>query len=234
MKRWEKYSAFLESGDWHCHTRYTDGRNTVAEMCRQAGSNGLKLIAFTEHVRKTLTYDFDKLVQDVKRARNNHPGMEILVGCEAKVLDSSGSLDVDEGTLDKCDIVLATFHSFPHTPLNESGTFDRRRLLSPSSHGRLPSREELEKALAGMISNPLVDIWIHPITFFQKCPMCEKDIRQMVELCIKNKVLIEDNMKPRYRSPHFINYCRKAGARIAIGSDAHSVEDLRVLETGKQ
>jgi putative hydrolase len=41
MKKWEKYSKDLETGDWHCHTKYTDGRNTVMEMCRQAQKNGL-------------------------------------------------------------------------------------------------------------------------------------------------------------------------------------------------
>ena len=207
MKKWQNYSKHLCTGDWHCHTRYTDGRNTVMEMCRQAEKNGLELIAFTEHVRRELTYDFGRLVKDVKSARKNHPKLKILVGCEAKVLDMQGSLDASEETLGKCEIVLATFHSFPHS-----------------------GKEEFELALRNMLSNPAVDIWTHPITFFQKCPLCKKDVHEIIEMCIKSNVLIEDNKKPVYRSPNFIDACRKMGAKTVAGSDAHGVEDLIILK----
>ena len=204
-KKWQRYAGYLDRGDWHTHTKYTDGRNTVTEMCRQAERNGLELIAFTEHVRKSLTYDFGRLVKDVEAARKRFK-LKILVGCETKVLDKDGNLDVSPETLKRCDIVLATFHSFPH------------------SHKR-----ELESALASMLGNPEVDIWTHPITFFQKCPLCEKDVHKIISLCKKNSVLIENNVRPRYRSPRLIDACRKMGAKIATGSDAHGVEDLLIL-----
>jgi putative hydrolase len=206
MKKWEKYSDYLETGDWHSHTMYTDGRNTVMEMCRQARKNGLRLIAFTEHVRKSLSYNFDDLVRDVTDARKKYPNLKILVGCEAKVLDSHGTLDVSEDVLAKCDIVLGTFHSFP-------------------AAGKI----EMEDALRNMLENPGVDIWTHPITFFQKCPLCEKDVNEMISLCIKNNMLIENNIKARYSSPRFISVCRKMGAKIVTSSDAHGIEDLRLL-----
>ena len=207
MKKWERYSQYLEAGDWHCHTKYTDGRNTVAEMCRQAQKNGLELIAFTEHVRRSLSYDFDRLVADVKRARKGFPGLKILVGCEAKVLDARGSLDVSQETLRKCDIVLGTFHSFPSS-----------------------DKGELESGLRNMLKNPDVDIWTHPITFFQQCPLCEKDVYDIIRLCIKGNVLVENNTKPRYMSAKLIAECRKMGAKIVTASDAHGVEDLLILK----
>ena len=206
MKKWQKYSKHLQTGDWHCHTKYTDGRNTVMEMCRQAEKNGLELIAFTEHVRRKLSYDFDKLVKDISNARKKFPKLRILVGCEAKVLDPEGSLDVSQETLRKCDIVLATFHSFRHS--------DKR---------------EPESALKNMLNNPEVDIWTHPITFFQKCPLCYKDVYEIIRICIKNNVLVENNILPCYRSPNIIEACRKMGAKIVTGSDAHGTEDLRIL-----
>ncbi len=207
MTKWQKYSKYLDTGDWHCHTKYTDGRNSVMEMCRQADKNGLELIAFTEHVRKRLTYDFGRLVKDVKNARKKFPKLRILVGCEAKVLDREGRLDVSQETLKKCDIVLATFHSFPHS-----------------------DKKDLERALKNMLRNPDVDIWTHSITFFQKCPLCEKDVYEIIRLCIKNNVLIENNIRPRYKCPRLIEACRKMGAKIVTGSDAHGAEDLRILK----
>jgi len=211
MKKWQKYSGYMENGDWHCHTKYADGRNTVLEMCQQAKRNGLKLIAFTEHVRMDLSYDFGSLVKDIENARKKYPKMKILAGCETKVLDAEGNLDVSEEVLKKCDIVLATFHGFPNS-----------------------DKKELESALKNMLKRPEVDIWTHPITFFQKCPMCKKDVHKIIRLCVKNKVLIENNIKPRYSSPRLIEICRKMGAKIITGSDAHGTEDLRVLKEGSQ
>jgi len=234
MKGWERHSDFLGKGDWHVHTRYTDGRNTVAEMCRQAQKNGLRLIAFTEHVRKRLSYDFSRLESDVKRARKRYPDMRILLGCEAKVLDTEGNLDVSPDVAGKCEIILGTFHSFPL--LNE-GDNGLKAFPTPSVFSRLPSisgKERLEKALVNMLKNPDVDIWTHPLTFFQKCPMCEKDVARMIKLCIENKVLVEDNIRPRYRSPRLVDYCRRMGATIVKSSDAHGIEDLMILKEGNE
>jgi histidinol phosphatase-like PHP family hydrolase len=83
-----------------------------------------------------------------------------------------------------------------------------------------------------MLANPDVDVWTHPITFFQRCPTCEKDVLEIIRLCIKNKVLIEDNVRPRHRSPQLIETCRRMGATIVKGSDAHGTEDLLVLKEG--
>jgi len=207
MKKWQRYSRYLATGDWHCHTRYTDGRNTVMEMCGQAQKNGLELIAFTEHVRRKLSYDFSRLEADVEKARKKFPKLKILVGCEAKVLDARGSLDVSEETLRKCDIVLGTFHSFPST-----------------------DKMELESGLRNMLKNPDVDIWTHPITFFQQCPLCEKDVYDIIRLCIKGNVLVENNIKPRYRSPKLIAECRRMGAKTVTGSDAHGADELLILK----
>lgn len=232
MKRWERYSAYLEKGDWHCHTKYTDGRNTVNEMCRQAEKNGLKIIAFTEHVRKSLSYDFGRFLKDVDAARKRFPILKILAGCEAKVLDSEGNLDASREVLEQCDIVLGTFHSFPS--LNEGGFSPEGVSGRLPSSARLPSisgKEELEQALMNMLRNPEVDIWTHPITFFQKCPLCEKDVHEIIKMAMKSKVLIEDNLRPRYRSPGLIETCRRMGAGIAIGSDAHGKEDLRNMNS---
>ena len=108
MKRWHKYEYYLLKGDWHVHTNYTDGKNTVFEYCKQAEENGLELIAFTEHVRKKLDYDFDDFVAEVYSAKDKFD-LEILAGCEAKVLDSEGTLDVSDDILKECEIVLGVF-----------------------------------------------------------------------------------------------------------------------------
>lgn len=53
-----KYADLIPLGDWHLHTNYTDGENTVEEYCEQAVKNGLKLLVFSEHVRRELIYSY--------------------------------------------------------------------------------------------------------------------------------------------------------------------------------
>lgn len=206
IKRWEKWKRFLDEGDWHVHTSFTDGKNTIIEMCKQAKKNGLKLIAFTEHVRKNLTYDFSEFCNEIETARKKFPKLHILIGCEAKVINERGELDISKQEVERCDLLLASFHGFP-------------------------SKEKpvLWKALKNMIKNPNVDIWSHPSTFFERCCLTEKEIKEIVNLCIKHKVLIENNINHQYKMPRFIEFVKKIGAKTVTSSDAHSVKELRKI-----
>ena len=207
MKTWEKYKGYLETGDFHVHTDHTEGLSSVDELCEQAVMNGLKLIAFTEHVRKSLSYDYDALLADIKEARERYPGLVILSGCEAAVRDREGSLDVSEDVLAKADIVVASFHSFPY------------------GH-----KEDFLRALRGMLRNPRVDIWGHPATFLRNVDLTHKELEGIIMLCKERKVLIEDSLAQAYSTPPgFLEMARELGAATVRDSDAHSRDDLKRL-----
>ena len=204
-KGWERFSGFLHKGDWHVHTNYVEGENSIHEMCEQARDNGLKLIAFTEHVRRKLDYDFNKYVKEIEHAKKNFPGLKILIGCEAKVL-FDGGIDVSEEVAGRCDVVIASFHGFP------------------------PEEEEKIRALRTALRNPRMDIWGHPATFFRDTNPEAGQVRELIRLCIRNRVLIENSLCPKYRPPAvFLETARKIGAKTVISSDAHSVRELRKM-----
>ncbi|MCK5643166.1 MAG: PHP domain-containing protein [Gammaproteobacteria bacterium] len=208
MKNWEKYTDYLETGDFHVHTNYTENSHTINEMCEQAILNGLKLICFAEHVRRTISYDYDELLKDIERARVIYPKLKILAGCEAKVLDTSGSLDVSKEILSKAEILVASFHSF--------------------HYGR---KEEFMNALFGMLRNPRVDLWGHPATFLRNVDLQTPDLEKIINECKKRKVLIEDSLALPYQThTHFTDLARKLGATVIKNSDAHSRDDLKKVE----
>ena len=168
----------------------------------------LELIAFTEHVRRNLDYDFDDFVAEVYSAKDKFD-LEILAGCEAKVLDSEGTLDVSEEVLKECEVVLGAFHRF----------------------------EPIEKkayliALKNMLSNPDVDIWAHPTLFAKKnkFTLSTKDIRDISTLSLKYNVLIENNMKYNIPDRVFREIASNMGCKFVNGSDAHQVSELLKLE----
>ena len=206
VKNWEKYRQYLESGDFHLHTNYTHGENTVKEMCEQAILNNLKLVAFTEHVRREISYDYNAFLSDIEEARRLYPAIKILSGCEAAVRDTEGRIDVSSEILDKAEIVVASFHNFPY--------------------GR---KEDFLSAVHGLIKNPRVDIWAHPVTFLRNVDLTQDELEDIVRACIKNSVLIEDSLSPIYRAPEFISMAKRLGATIVRNSDAHDIYSMKRL-----
>lgn len=204
MKRWHKYEQYLLKGDWHVHTNYTDGKNTIFEYCEQAERNGLGLIAFTEHVRRNLDYNFADFISDVYAAKDKFD-LEILAGCEAKVLDCEGTLDISDDVLKKCEIVLGAFHRFE--PAEKAAYL---------------------MALKRMLANQDVDIWAHPTVFAKrnKFTLSIEDMYDISNLSLKYNVLIEKNMKYNVPDSAFQEVASKAGCKFVNGSDAHQVNEL--------
>ena len=105
------YEQYFKTGLWHVHTNYTDGKNSVDEICQYAIKEKYNLIAFTEHVRLNLNYDFEKYLNDIEIARKKYTDLIILNGVEAKILED-GSIDCSKDILNKVDIVLLAEHGF--------------------------------------------------------------------------------------------------------------------------
>jgi putative hydrolase len=203
-KRWKKYDAWLGLGDWHVHSAWSnDAQGPIVEYCRRARANGLKLIAFTEHVRRKIEFDYQKFCDDVEAARREFPDLIILKGCEAKVLNVAGEIDAPDHVLEQCDVVVGSFHSF----------------ADPSQY--VP-------ALCNMLRNPQVDIWGHPTLYCVKqgITLDQATLECVVDLCIAHNVLIEFNQKYRLPSAAMCDLVRRRLAKYVFGSDAHRVEDL--------
>lgn len=207
MKRWESLRQHIKTGEWHVHTNYTDGYNTVMEMCAQAQQNKLTLIAITEHVRKETMYEWESLKKEVEEARKRFPSMRILLGCEAKVLGTDGGLDIQESLKNGCDLLVGVFHGFP--------TNDKPSLL---------------QAARSMLKDPLLDVFGHPMTLLNRSnpPLTEGEILSLMDDCRKNGVLVE--ISSRYpSSPELTAAIEKSGALTVPGSDAHRTSEIRKL-----
>ncbi len=207
MKRWEPIRQHIKTGEWHVHTNYTDGYNTVMEMCEQAKKNGLTLMAIAEHVRKETLYEWDSLKKEVEEARKRFPKMKILLGCEAKVMGTDGELDINEPLKNECDLLVGVFHGFP--------TNDKHSLL---------------QAARNMLKDPLLDVFGHPMTLLNRStpPLTEPELLSLMEDCRKNNVLVE--ISSRYpSSPELTEAIKRSGALTVPGSDAHRTTEIRKI-----
>ena len=78
--------------DYHVHSTFSDGVNTVAENVDAAVRAGLRSVCLAEHVRASTSWlpDFVSAVGELR------PPAELTVrtGVEAKMLDMTGRLDL--------------------------------------------------------------------------------------------------------------------------------------------
>lgn len=204
MKIWKKYIDYLLEGEWHIHTSYTDGKNSVHEYCEKATELKIPLLAFTEHVRKNLNYDFNNFLNDIEKAREEFD-LIILSGCEAKVLQN-GELDVEEKILKDIDYPVFAFHSFP-------GDIDL-----------------YIESLKSVLRNKYVNTWAHPGIFLLRhnLEIPEKELIEIFGLMGRYGVLLEVNKKYKVPFRVWFDIAEKYNVKIVTGNDIHSIENLEI------
>lgn len=206
--------------DLHLHTTFTDGRSTILEMLRAAQGEGLRTVAFTEHVRRGIAW-FGDFREQVRRDRVAFPRLQVLVGIEAKALDCQGGLDADAALIAQADLVLGAFHNYP----DGQGGFQPATALSFEEAARL----EFEASWA-LLDHPEVDVLAHPGAmtrkFFGTFP--EAYLRRLVLKAARRGKAIELNGE--YNTPsqlaQLLSWCRKANAWVTLGSNAHHASEV--------
>ncbi|PIR06228.1 DNA polymerase III [Candidatus Jorgensenbacteria bacterium CG_4_10_14_0_8_um_filter_39_13] len=220
-------------GDLQVQTNWTDGVNSIEEMAKAAMAQGLEYIAITDHTKRLAMangLDEKRLLEQIKEIdrlnlkfnssideQNSKPVVsrvepfKILKGTECDIL-KDGSLDIKDEVLAKLDVVGVSIHSYFNLSKKEQ-------------------TERIKKA----ISNPNVDILFHPSgRIIQKREAYEFDIEEIIKTAQKTKTVLEVNAYPNrldLKDDH-IHLAIKAGVKIAIDSDAHSVTHLPYLEYG--
>ncbi len=207
MKTWHRYEHHTLSGEWHIHTTYTDGGNSVAEYCEVASDYGIPLLAFTEHVSIELTYDFNEFLEEIDSARSQYD-LIILSGCEAKVLPD-GSLNVSDSVIGEVDYPIFSFHSFPGDLAlfleSLERVFQDRRVNTWAHPGRLPVRQNLE-----------ID---------------SEALQAIMKQMKHNNILLEVNRRYGLPKNEWVEEAKRIGLNLFRGSDVHSIEGLEVSTT---
>jgi putative hydrolase len=200
------------------HTSWTDGEPQIGEVLARASECGLAGIAFTEHVRRETDW-FPQFAHEVHEAAAGFPRMLTYLGCETKAMDLNGALDVTEGILAECDIVLGVVHRFP----DGKGGYMDYKLMAPDEMAEL----ECELSL-GMIRNAPIDVLGHPGGMYQRRHGAypQKLFRAMMEATVKRGIAIEINSSYLVDMPGFLSLCEEINPIVSIGSDAHKLDEI--------
>lgn len=208
-------------GDLQIQTNWTDGENTIEECVEAAIKNGLEYIAITDHTKRlamTGGLDEKRLLEQMAAIKEiNHKlkvkgqKLKVLAGSEVDIL-KDGSLDIEDEVLEKLDVVGAAIHS----------------------HFNL-SREEQTKRMIKTMENKNVDIIFHPTgRIINKRPAYEIDMDEIIKAAKRTGTVLEIDAFPNRLDlkEEYVRKCVKAGVKMAIDSDAHSLAHMGYLEWG--
>lgn len=201
----------------HCHSTWSDGLNTIAEMAQMAIVQGLEYMVISDH-SKTAAYANGLSVESVKK---QHAEIDILneqlapfkifKGIESDIL-GDGSLDYPDEVLASFDVVIASIHS----NLNMD-------------------KEKATARIMTAIQNPYTSILGHPTgRLLLARKGYELDMAQIIDACSIHDVIIELNANPKRLDVDWI-YLKNmiaAGVRTAINPDAHSIAQIELTKYG--
>ena len=215
--------------DYHMHTDLTDGKDTVEEMHAAAVDCGLQAILFSEHARKSSGDWFGAFAERVRALPQED--CRAYVGTECKVDDFDGNIDTAPEIARHCDLIMVSVHRFP------DGHGGLREFKDVAADEAMDIEFRLSHAA---LDNPDVDIIGHPFGMtlkrYRKQPP-EDRWRRLIERAAKYNVAFDISGRYHPDPWQLITWCREAGTRITLGSDAHCVGEVgritRVLE-GKE
>jgi DNA polymerase (family 10) len=200
----------------HCHTLYSDGKNTIEEMARAAEALGMAYITITDHspsAHYAGGVSVDRLKEqwdEIARVQEG-VGVRILRGAESDIL-VDGALDYPDAVIEQLDVVIASVHA--------RFKLDRARMT-----------ERLVRAM-GL---PVFKIWGHALgrLLLTRDPI-DCDVPAVLDALASSRGAIELNGDP-YRldlPPQWIAPARERGIRFVVSVDAHSTQGMNVLPLG--
>lgn len=204
-------------GDTHTHTTWSDGHNSIEEMAVAARALGYEYIAVTDHsvglgIAHGLSEErLREQIEEIKDINRRLDGIHVLTGTEVDIR-ADGTLDFSDDVLSELDVVVAAVHS----ALGQD-------------------EEKMTQRVIHAISNPQVDILAHPTCRLlgEREPV-KIDMERVFHAAVESNTALEINAMPVRLDLSDIHAfrARELGVKLVIGTDAHSVEQLRVMRFG--
>ncbi|MBA2683018.1 MAG: DNA polymerase/3'-5' exonuclease PolX [Gemmatimonadaceae bacterium] len=204
-------------GVLHCHSDFSDGKATIAEMAEAARVLGWTYIGISDHSQSAFYAGGLKpeavIAQhaEIDLLNSRDLGIRILKGVEADIL-ADGQIDYDQLLLDRFDYVIASVHS----------RFSM-------------DRETMTARVLRALDDPHVTILGHPTgRLLLSREAYAIDMEAVIAKAAAKGVAIEINADP-HRLDLDWRHCQLAkslGCSFEIGPDAHSTRGLQNMEFG--
>ena len=207
-------------GDYHLHTRVSDGRTDIKGHVAAAKAKGLSEIAISDHSFCSLIYHVTE--KKLQRQRDEIAaldgcGVKIFQGIEGNILGDE--LDMSDDIIRGLDVLTAGFHRFI-TPTEMRG---ERSFYLTNGFG---SKSAKQKLIDGNTQNYISVIENYPIDIIahlgHRAPV---DIKSVCECAKRHGVYIELNAKHLDALEEGIDDAIASGVSFIVGTDSHSAKN---------
>ncbi|MGE5404402.1 MAG: PHP domain-containing protein, partial [Candidatus Saccharibacteria bacterium] len=220
-------------GDYHIHSNYSDGQESIKQIAEAAKMQGLEEVAITDHgpavlfsgVKNGLAYE--QIIEDIKRLQE--PPVKVLAGAEANIIDPNGMLDIPPNIYEELDVLICGLHpnTIPHRSAASYSMFARNYMRRLGSD-RNKTVNTNTKAVVGALDNNPVDILSHPGLYFKV------DLPEVARACVRNDVKFEINCGHHHPSLDDIRAASRVGVDFIVNSDAHHCWTVGKLQYGAE
>lgn len=199
--------------DFHIHSNYSDGSNSIEDIVRYSIEKGLKKIAITDHSQSLKIANglsIERLQQqwaEIDELRKKYPQITILKGSEVDI-KSDDSLDYPDEVLKQFDVVIASIHTHTTQDVTE-------KYLNVIKSGKAH--------ILGHLTGRMIN----------ERPGYKLNVEAILQACKQYNVAVEFNCQPMRLDVDdvIMKRCKQLGVKIAIGSDAHAKEQIVYAKT---
>jgi len=204
-------------GDLHCHTRATDGHDSLEAMVAAARKRGYEYLAITDHSRHLAVahgLDRKRLLEQARRIDKLNAQLDdivVLRSIEVDILED-GRLDLPDSVLGQLDLVVGAVHY----------------------KFNLGRKQQTERIIRAM-DNPHFNILAHPGgRLLNKRPSLDVDMEKLMQAARERGCFPELNAQPA-RLDLTDSDCmlaRELQLKVVISTDAHSTGNLDYMRFG--
>jgi DNA polymerase (family X) len=204
-------------GDFHVHTEWSDGHDTIEAMATAAKARGYKYMAITDHsVGRGIAHGLNEerlreQIAEIKEVGRKLKGIRLFTGIEVDIR-ADGVLDYPDELLSEIDVVVAAVHS---------------------AMGQ--DKDKMTKRIIRALENPHIDILAHPTCRLigEREPV-EVDLEEVFKAAVRTNTALEINAMPERLDLKDIHVLRakELGLKLVICTDSHRVGHLELIRFG--
>ena len=204
-------------GDLQMHTTGSDGKASLEEMARAGQALGYAYIAITDHsaylgmVQGLDAEALARQIDTIDALNDRLEGVRVLKSIEVDILED-GSLDLPDAILERLDLRICSIHS----------------------KFSLSQEKQTERIIRAM-DNPYFNILAHPTgRRIGERPPYALDMERVMTAALERDCYLEINAHPERLDLNeiYAKMAKEMGLKLAISTDAHSVNGLRNMRFG--
>ena len=213
--------------DRHVHSRFSDGEGTLAENIAAAEALGLQALTCVDHVR--FSTDWVPAYVEAVRAARACTAITLECGIEAKLLDTSGALDLPP-EIDGVDAIYAADHQ---VPLADGPHHPRQIAAEIESGDRDPGAviEAIVASTAAAVRRYPRVVVAHLFSILPKIGLSERDVApelvaRLADACAETGARVEISERWRCPTAQTLRPFRERGVTVLVSTDSHRSDTI--------